>query len=147
MIRVHFGLRLCSTASTSIYKPPKMLLELHTNRARSGRRLLLGAARVIAGVVGKARRRRHPVRNLWIRVLSRMIILEEGLRCRLYLKEVTGRGPGPHRRDGAVMNSTAHQGGRAATDDNNLKPGNSFPLAGLYGRQNTISSFLTSLPS
>jgi len=55
--------------------------------------------------------------------LSQMIILEEGLRRRLYLKEVTGRGPGPRRRDGAVMNSTAHQGGRAAaTDDNNLKP-------------------------
>ena len=48
--------------------PPNMLLELHTNRARSGRRLLLGAARVIAGVVRKERRRRHPVRNLWIRV-------------------------------------------------------------------------------
>ena len=52
-----------------------------------------------------------------------MIILEEGLWRRLYLKEVTGRGPGPRWRDGAVMNSTAHQGGRAAaTDDNNLKP-------------------------
>ena len=81
-------------------------------------------------------------------VMSRMTVFEEGLQRRLYLKEVTGRGPGPRRRDGAVMNSTAHQGGRAAaTDDNNLKPGNSLPLAGLYGCQITISSFLTSLPS
>ena len=52
--------------------------------------------------------------------LSRMIMLEEGLRRRLYLKEVTGRGPGPRRHDGAVMDSTAHQGGRAAATDDTI---------------------------
>ena len=46
--------------------------------------------------------------------LSRMKRLEEGLWCRLYLKEVTGRGPGPRRRGGAMMSSTSHKEGRAA---------------------------------
>jgi len=36
-------------------------------------------------------------------MLSRMMVFEEGLRRRLYLKEVTGRGPGPRRRGGAVV--------------------------------------------
>jgi hypothetical protein len=45
---------------------------------------------------------------------------------RLYSKEVTGRGPGPRRRAGAVMGSTSHPRGRAAaTDENNLSL--SFP--------------------
>ena len=36
-------------------------------------------------------------------VMSRMTVFEEGLQRRLYLKEVTGRGPGPRQRGGAVV--------------------------------------------
>jgi hypothetical protein len=46
--------------------------------------------------------------------MSRVGRLVEGLRRRLYSKEVSGRVPGPRRRAGAVMSSTAHQGGKAA---------------------------------
>jgi hypothetical protein len=44
-------------------------------------------------------------------------MLEEELWCRLYLKEVTGCGPGPRRCDGAVMAAMAHQGGRRRLTD------------------------------
>ena len=36
-------------------------------------------------------------------VMSRMTVFEEGLQRRLYLKEVTGHGPGPRRRGGAMV--------------------------------------------
>jgi len=51
------------------------------------------------------------------------MVLEEGLRRRLYLNEVTGRGPGPRRRGGAVVaRRRTREAGRRLTDGYNLKP-------------------------
>ena len=49
--------------------------------------------------------------------------LEEGLRRRLYLNEVAGRGPGPRRRGGAVVaRRRTREAGQRLTDEYNLKP-------------------------
>ena len=55
--------------------------------------------------------------------MSRMIVLEEGLRRKLYLNEVAGRGPGPRRRGVAVVaRRRTREAGRRLTDRCNLKP-------------------------
>jgi len=62
-----------------------------------------------------------------------MIVFEEGLRRRLYLNEVTGRGPGPCRRGGAVVaRRRTRKAGRRLTDGYDLKPDSPSLILGLY---------------
>jgi len=64
--------------------------------------------------------------------MSRTMELEEGLRRRLYLNEVAGRGPGPRRRGGAVVaRRRTREAGRRFTDRYNLKPNFLIPMTWL----------------
>ena len=72
--------------------------------------------------------------------MSRMMVLEEGLRRRLYLNEVAGRGPGPRRRGGAVVaRRRTREAGRQLTDRCNLKPNSPSLNLGLYNAIQTDS--------
>ena len=72
--------------------------------------------------------------------MSRMMVLEEGLRRRLYLNEVAGRGPGPHRRGGAVVaRRRTREAGRRLIDRCNLKPNSPSLNLGLYNAIQTDS--------
>ena len=78
------------------------------------------------------------------RDLSRMIVLQEGLRRRLYLKEVTGRGPGPRQRGGAVAARwRTEEVGRRLTDGSNLKPDSPSLKLGLYNATQTDSNTIS----
>jgi len=83
-----------------------------------------------------------------------MTVLEEGLRRRLYLNEVAGRGPGPRRRGdevagrgpgprrrgGAVVaQRRTREAGRRLTNRCNLKPNSPSLNLGLYNAIQTDS--------